>query len=88
MIAGDGLTGAKAADAPREQGFRSTITLIAAEVHLPYERPPLSESYLSGGSAFDEAIILARTPTTCCTCLPGRAPAPGRSIVIHVIDVA
>jgi 3-phenylpropionate/trans-cinnamate dioxygenase ferredoxin reductase component len=57
VIVGGGLAGAKAAEALREQSFRGTITLIAGEPHLPYERPPLSKSYLSGGSAFDEAIV-------------------------------
>lgn len=57
VIVGGGLAGAKAAEALREQSFRGTITLVAAEPHLPYERPPLSKSYLSGKSAFDEAIV-------------------------------
>jgi 3-phenylpropionate/trans-cinnamate dioxygenase ferredoxin reductase subunit len=48
VIAGAGLAGAKAAEALREQGFDGRVVLIGAEVHLPYERPPLSKDYLAG----------------------------------------
>jgi 3-phenylpropionate/trans-cinnamate dioxygenase ferredoxin reductase subunit len=57
VIIGGGLAGAKAAEALREQGFQGAVTLLAAEPHLPYERPPLSKTYLAGGSTFDEAIV-------------------------------
>jgi NADPH-dependent 2,4-dienoyl-CoA reductase/sulfur reductase-like enzyme len=58
VIVGGGLAGAKAVEALREQGFAGTLTLVAAEEHLPYERPPLSKSYLAGTSPFDDAITL------------------------------
>lgn len=48
VIVGAGLAGAKAAEALREQGFDGRITLIGAEPHRPYERPPLSKGYLMG----------------------------------------
>ncbi|MEU6427331.1 FAD-dependent oxidoreductase [Microbispora sp. NPDC046973] len=48
VIVGAGLAGAKAAEALREQGFDGRITLIGAEPHRPYERPPLSKGYLAG----------------------------------------
>jgi 3-phenylpropionate/trans-cinnamate dioxygenase ferredoxin reductase subunit len=32
----------------REQGFDGRVVLVGAEVHLPYERPPLSKDYLAG----------------------------------------
>lgn len=57
VIIGGGLAGAKTAEALREQGFEGTVTLLAAEDRLPYERPPLSKDYLSGGSTFDEALV-------------------------------
>lgn len=40
----------------REQGFTGDVTLIGAEPHQPYDRPPLSKAVLLGkaeGSAFD-----------------------------------
>ncbi|HEX5116260.1 MAG TPA: FAD-dependent oxidoreductase [Pseudonocardiaceae bacterium] len=48
VIVGGGLAGAKAAEALREQGFDGRVVLVGAEVHLPYERPPLSKDYLAG----------------------------------------
>ncbi|GII77243.1 pyridine nucleotide-disulfide oxidoreductase [Sphaerisporangium rufum] len=48
VIVGAGLAGAKAAEALREQGFDGRITLVGAEPHRPYERPPLSKGYLAG----------------------------------------
>jgi 3-phenylpropionate/trans-cinnamate dioxygenase ferredoxin reductase component len=48
VIVGGGLAGAKAAEALRDQGFDGRVVLVGAEVHLPYERPPLSKDYLAG----------------------------------------
>jgi NADPH-dependent 2,4-dienoyl-CoA reductase/sulfur reductase-like enzyme len=48
VIVGGGLAGAKTAEALREQGFDGELTLVSAERHLPYERPPLSKDYLAG----------------------------------------
>src|SRR4051794_383119 len=48
VIVGGGLAGAKLAEALREQGFEGALTLVGAEHHLPYERPPLSKDYLAG----------------------------------------
>jgi 3-phenylpropionate/trans-cinnamate dioxygenase ferredoxin reductase subunit len=43
VIVGAGECGARAAMALREEGFDGDVTLIGAEPHLPYERPPLSK---------------------------------------------
>ncbi|WP_247689989.1 NAD(P)/FAD-dependent oxidoreductase [Streptomyces sp. RK62] len=50
------MAGVQTAVALREKGFTGTITLIGAEPHQPYDRPPLSKAVLLGtaeGSAFD-----------------------------------
>ncbi|MFE7895725.1 NAD(P)/FAD-dependent oxidoreductase [Streptomyces sp. NPDC057412] len=50
------MAGVQTAVALREKGFAGTITLIGAEPHQPYDRPPLSKAVLLGtaeGSAFD-----------------------------------
>lgn len=57
VIVGGGLAGAKAAEALRSQGFSGAVTLVAAEAHLPYERPPLSKGYLAGNEPFEKAIV-------------------------------
>ncbi len=46
VIVGAGQTGGNAAVAAREAGYQGEITLIGAEAHLPYERPPLSKDAL------------------------------------------
>ncbi|KAA1180482.1 ferredoxin reductase [Rhizobium tropici] len=46
IIVGAGECGARTALSLRENGYRHTITLIGDEVHLPYERPPLSKQVL------------------------------------------
>lgn len=57
VIVGGGLAGAKTAEALRVRGFSGGVTLLAAEPHLPYERPPLSKGYLAGDASFDEVIV-------------------------------
>jgi 3-phenylpropionate/trans-cinnamate dioxygenase ferredoxin reductase component len=57
VIVGGGLGGAKAAEALRVDGFDGTVTLVGQEVHLPYERPPLSKGYLMDQSPFADAIV-------------------------------
>lgn len=56
VVAGAGMAGVQTAVALREMGFTGTVTLIGAEPHQPYDRPPLSKAVLLGkaeGSAFD-----------------------------------
>ncbi|MET7767279.1 FAD-dependent oxidoreductase [Nocardia sp. NPDC005366] len=57
LIVGGGLAAAKLAEALRENDFDGVVTVIAAEEHLPYERPPLSKEHLLGKKAFDEFIV-------------------------------
>ncbi|MEU5430031.1 FAD-dependent oxidoreductase [Streptomyces olivoreticuli] len=50
------MAGVQTAVALREQGWTGTITLLGAEPHRPYDRPPLSKAVLLGkaeGSAFE-----------------------------------
>jgi 3-phenylpropionate/trans-cinnamate dioxygenase ferredoxin reductase subunit len=48
VIVGAGLTGAKAAETLRAEGFAGRVVIVGAEPDLPYERPPLSKGYLLG----------------------------------------
>jgi 3-phenylpropionate/trans-cinnamate dioxygenase ferredoxin reductase component len=52
IIIGAGECGGRAALALRENGYGGPVTLIGEEVHLPYERPPLSK----------EAMTASETP--------------------------
>lgn len=46
VVVGASLAGLRAVEAARKAGFEGGITLIGAEAHLPYDRPPLSKAYL------------------------------------------
>jgi 3-phenylpropionate/trans-cinnamate dioxygenase ferredoxin reductase component len=48
VIVGASMTGAKAAEALREEGFGGAVVLLGEEQERPYERPPLSKGYLLG----------------------------------------
>jgi 3-phenylpropionate/trans-cinnamate dioxygenase ferredoxin reductase component len=47
-IVGASLAGFRAAQTLRREGFDGTITMVGAEEHRPYDRPPLSKRFLSG----------------------------------------
>ena len=57
IIVGGGLAGAIAAQTLREEGFDGRITLLGAEPHRPYERPPLSKDYLQGKADRDSVFV-------------------------------
>ncbi|MGH3096292.1 MAG: NAD(P)/FAD-dependent oxidoreductase [Streptosporangiales bacterium] len=48
VIVGAGLAGHSTAVALRGRGFTGRITLLGAEPHAPYDRPPLSKQLLRG----------------------------------------
>jgi len=48
VIVGASLAGLTCAQSLRAEGYTKKITLIGAEKHLPYNRPPLSKQVLSG----------------------------------------
>ncbi|MGW0520353.1 NAD(P)/FAD-dependent oxidoreductase [Crossiella sp. NPDC003009] len=47
-VIGAALAGLSAARALRDQGFQGRLTVIGAESHRPYDRPPLSKNFLLG----------------------------------------
>jgi NADPH-dependent 2,4-dienoyl-CoA reductase/sulfur reductase-like enzyme len=47
-VVGASLAGVSAARALRRQGFDGTLTIVGAENHRPYDRPPLSKEFLAG----------------------------------------
>ena len=47
VIIGAGMAGARACINLREQGYGEAITLLGEEVHLPYDRPPLSKAAIT-----------------------------------------
>ncbi|MFG2571522.1 NAD(P)/FAD-dependent oxidoreductase [Streptomyces sp. NPDC048481] len=57
VIVGGGLTGAKAAETLRAEGFTGRVILICDEREHPYERPPLSKGYLLGKDARESVFV-------------------------------
>ncbi len=57
VIVGGGLAGAQTAVALRERGYQGRLTLLAAERHKPYDRPPLSKELLTGARADSELEV-------------------------------
>ena len=57
LIIGGGLAGGTAAKALRDEGFDGDVTVVAAEPHPPYQRPPLSKGYLAGSEGTDAVIL-------------------------------
>ena len=55
LIVGASLTGAKAAETLRSEGFGGPVILLGTETERPYERPPLSKGYLLGKE--DKTVI-------------------------------
>ncbi|UBU11298.1 NAD(P)/FAD-dependent oxidoreductase [Nonomuraea gerenzanensis] len=48
LIVGASAAGLSTAEALRRQGHQGRLTLLDAEPHLPYDRPPLSKQVLAG----------------------------------------
>lgn len=61
VIVGGGPAGLSAARAYRDSGGTGHITLLAAEQHPPYRRPPLTKEYLRGEIERDELPIQPAT---------------------------
>ncbi|MDI3385075.1 FAD-dependent oxidoreductase [Streptomyces sp. B-S-A8] len=47
-VVGASLAGLSAVRALRAEGFEGDITVVGKELHLPYDRPPLSKDFLKG----------------------------------------
>ena len=43
VVVGGGLAAARACEQLRREGFEGALTVVAAEPHPPYDRPPLSK---------------------------------------------
>ncbi|GAA4213027.1 NAD(P)/FAD-dependent oxidoreductase [Actinocatenispora rupis] len=61
LVVGASAAGLATAEALRRKGFTGRLTLLDAEPHRPYDRPPLSKQYLAGD--WDADRIRLRTST-------------------------
>ncbi len=56
LVVGGGFAAGHAVTTLRAEGFAAGITVVGAEPHLPYERPPLSKDYLQGKAERDSVF--------------------------------
>jgi NADPH-dependent 2,4-dienoyl-CoA reductase/sulfur reductase-like enzyme len=59
VVVGASAAGLAAAEALRRNGFDGGVTLVGAEAHRPYDRPPLSKQVLSGAWEVDRVELRA-----------------------------
>lgn len=57
VIVGASHAGAQLAASLRQEGWEGRIVLVGDEPHLPYHRPPLSKTFLSGEKSIPEILI-------------------------------
>jgi len=57
VIIGASLAGVRAAETLRSNGFAGALTIIGAEAHMPYDRPPLSKNFLVGDWDVDRIAL-------------------------------
>ncbi|MBA3982816.1 MAG: FAD-dependent oxidoreductase [Acidimicrobiia bacterium] len=57
VVVGASLAGLRACEGLRTGGFNGRITLVGAEQHVPYDRPPLSKKVLQGEWELDRIAL-------------------------------
>jgi NADPH-dependent 2,4-dienoyl-CoA reductase/sulfur reductase-like enzyme len=61
VVVGASLAGLRAVETLRREGYEGRLTLVGAEPHLPYDRPPLSKEMLAGDWEHDQ-VVLRKVP--------------------------
>lgn len=57
IVVGAGLAGVRAVENLRAGGHRGPLTLVGAEPHPPYDRPPLSKQLLAGTWGVERVVL-------------------------------
>jgi 3-phenylpropionate/trans-cinnamate dioxygenase ferredoxin reductase subunit len=61
VIVGAGQAGFQTAVSLRAEGYEEPITIIGDEPHLPYQRPPLSKGFMTGGQEIEATELRPAT---------------------------
>ena len=61
VVIGAGQAGSSLVSKLRNSGFEGKVTLVGAEPHPPYQRPPLSKKYLLGDMPLDRLYLRPET---------------------------
>jgi NADPH-dependent 2,4-dienoyl-CoA reductase/sulfur reductase-like enzyme len=86
VVVGASLAGLRAVETLRRDGFEGRLTLVGAEDHLPYDRPPLSKEFLAGTK--DRAAIDLRTEPLDALAVDVRLGAPAHDLDLDARTVA
>jgi NADPH-dependent 2,4-dienoyl-CoA reductase/sulfur reductase-like enzyme len=62
VVVGGSLAGISTARALRKQGYDGGLTIVGAEPHRPYDRPPLSKEFLTAASGVEEPELSLEMP--------------------------
>lgn len=86
VVIGAGHAACQFAASLRQLGWKGALTLVSAEPHLPYQRPPLSKACLQGGVRLSDILLRPASfyPSINCSLLVGRAAVAidtGRKVV-------
>jgi NADPH-dependent 2,4-dienoyl-CoA reductase/sulfur reductase-like enzyme len=60
LVVGASVAGLGVAEALRRKGYQGELTILGAEGHLPYDRPPLSKQVLAGTWEPDRVMLRQR----------------------------
>ncbi|MEV4246208.1 FAD-dependent oxidoreductase [Streptosporangium canum] len=102
LVVGAAAAGLATAEALRRKGYQGGLTVLGAEPHLPYDRPPLSKQVLSGAweperarlrpqaalSALDAEFVLADPAVGLDTAARTVHTASGRALRADAVVVA
>ncbi|MEV0422557.1 NAD(P)/FAD-dependent oxidoreductase [Streptosporangium canum] len=102
LVVGASAAGLATAEALRRKGYQGGLTVLGAEPHLPYDRPPLSKQVLSGAweperarlrpqaalSALDAEFVLADPAVGLDTAARTVHTASGRALRADAVVVA
>jgi 3-phenylpropionate/trans-cinnamate dioxygenase ferredoxin reductase component len=81
VVVGAGLAGMQTVAALRGQGYAGSLTLVGAEDHAPYDRPPLSKAILLGQA--EDSTLEADWAGWAVDFQPGRAATGMRDGVLE-----
>lgn len=87
LIVGAGLASVRTAEQLRRNGFGAPITIVGAEAHPPYDRPPLSKQMLRG-EVDDVALKPANFYADNGITLRLGCPARAVDVAAHTVELA
>jgi 3-phenylpropionate/trans-cinnamate dioxygenase ferredoxin reductase component len=88
VVAGAGMAGLRSAEALRKAGFDGEVTVVGAEPHMPYNRPPLSKDGI--GAEFDAGQLTFRVARAAAASLGWRLgqPAVAADLAARTVTLA